>query len=242
MPRIPPPEQVRDIVHGTIKFFRALEEGALVEGLPPPPLMPEAIQYERAAALWHLTTWELALNPERLPLRDGMSRGISGWPDAETLGKAIDYLYQVRQLVLTHWGLEAIATAPSWGVNIAPPKSKLRKRISGALAPGHVYLEKVAPWPPPVPLLWDRQATHAVELLAACLDAPDAPPPKGRPGRRGYSLEALRYAKELRRQYPNKEAKELRAMCLKKFSKDDLPPDADSFRSWLNRKRTNQTN
>lgn len=66
--------------------------------------------------------------------------------------------------------------------------------------------------------------------------------PKGKPGRRGYPLEALEYAKELRRANPNIKAARLRKLCLAKFSEDDLPPDADSFRRWLNRKRANRAN
>jgi hypothetical protein len=65
---------------------------------------------------------------------------------------------------------------------------------------------------------------------------------KGTPGRRGYPVEALEYAKELRERNPRMKAVWLRNQCLKKFHKDDLPPHADSFRAWMNRKRTNRTN
>jgi hypothetical protein len=65
---------------------------------------------------------------------------------------------------------------------------------------------------------------------------------KGKPGRRGYPLEALKYAQELRKQNPAMKAHVIRRMCLQEFSEDDLPPDGDSFRTWLNRKRTNRTN
>jgi hypothetical protein len=65
---------------------------------------------------------------------------------------------------------------------------------------------------------------------------------RGQPGRRGYPLEALKYAQELRQKNPSLKAHALRGECLKKFPEDDLPPDGESFRAWLNRKRTNRTN
>lgn len=63
---------------------------------------------------------------------------------------------------------------------------------------------------------------------------------KGIAGRRGYPLEALSHAKELRAKHPSMKAHSLRQECLKKFAADDLPPDADSFRRWLNRPRANK--
>lgn len=60
---------------------------------------------------------------------------------------------------------------------------------------------------------------------------------KGQPGRRGYPLKALRYALNLRKKNPHLKAHSLRQKCLEKFHEDELPPDADSFRSWLNRPR-----
>jgi hypothetical protein len=64
--------------------------------------------------------------------------------------------------------------------------------------------------------------------------------PRGKPGRRGYPVEALNYARELRRNNPTMKAHVIRQRCLKKFSEDDLPPDPESFRRWLNRKRANR--
>jgi hypothetical protein len=66
--------------------------------------------------------------------------------------------------------------------------------------------------------------------------------PKGRPGRRGYSLEALAYAEKLRGKNPRMKAQELLQACRKKYHADDLPPDADNFRRWLNRPRANRAN
>lgn len=63
---------------------------------------------------------------------------------------------------------------------------------------------------------------------------------QGEPGRRGYSLEALRYALELRKSNPQLKAMLIRKQCLQKFSQDDLPPDPDTFRAWLNRPRKNR--
>lgn len=66
--------------------------------------------------------------------------------------------------------------------------------------------------------------------------------PKGKPGRRGYPLEALGYALKLRGLNPMMKASKIRGECLKRFSEHELPPDGESFRAWLNRKRTNRTN
>lgn len=65
--------------------------------------------------------------------------------------------------------------------------------------------------------------------------------PKGKAGRRGYPLEALNYARELRRNDPSKKVHVIRQECLEKF-KYDLPPDDESFRRWMNRKRANRAN
>jgi len=65
---------------------------------------------------------------------------------------------------------------------------------------------------------------------------------KGKPGRRGYPLKALDYAKKLRVKNPTMKAAAIRMKCLERFSEDDLPPDAESFRRWLNRKRANRAN
>jgi hypothetical protein len=65
---------------------------------------------------------------------------------------------------------------------------------------------------------------------------------KGTPGRRGYPIAALEYAKGLRRKNPRLKAHSLRQECLKKFAEDDLPPDGESFRRWLNRRRANRAN
>jgi hypothetical protein len=65
---------------------------------------------------------------------------------------------------------------------------------------------------------------------------------KGTPGRRGYPLKALGFAKELRAKNPKMKLVEIRNKCLKCFSEDDLPPDLDSFRRWLNRKRAKRAN
>jgi hypothetical protein len=65
---------------------------------------------------------------------------------------------------------------------------------------------------------------------------------KGQPGRRGYPLKALDHALRLRKNNPTMKAHAIRLECLKHFSEDDLPPDGESFRRWLNRKRANRAN
>lgn len=65
---------------------------------------------------------------------------------------------------------------------------------------------------------------------------------KGKAGRRGYPLEALAYARQLRTENPTMKAAAIRGKCLERFSEDDIPPDPESFRRWLNRKRANRAN
>jgi hypothetical protein len=65
---------------------------------------------------------------------------------------------------------------------------------------------------------------------------------RGKAGRRGYPLEALTYALKLREKNPEMTASKLRRKCLKEFSEDDLPPDGDAFRRWLNRPLKNRAN
>jgi len=107
---------------------------------------------------------------------------------------------------------------------------------------------------------WDAQAFEAVRQAVADLQrielppvqAPDLTAPeasgerreavKGTPGRRGYPLEALNHARQLRAKHPTMKAAALRTECLKHFPEDDLPPDGESFRRWLNRKRANRAN
>jgi hypothetical protein len=90
------------------------------------------------------------------------------------------------------------------------------------------------------PAAFAKRLGVAVELLRR-LEPP--PPPKGKPGRRGYPVEALAYAQELRAKHPHLKTEAIRAKCLKRFSEDDLPADAHAFRTWLsrNRRRTNRT-
>jgi hypothetical protein len=97
-------------------------------------------------------------------------------------------------------------------------------------------------------------ATMAAAVDGAAASAREAaakgrtPAQKGVPGRRGYPLEIKDYALRLRRDHPQWNAARLRGECLRKFagkySDDDLPPDAESFRRWLNRqhKRANRAN
>jgi hypothetical protein len=75
---------------------------------------------------------------------------------------------------------------------------------------------------------------------AVAADAQSRTP--GRPGRRGYPLEALAYARKLRAENPQMKAAAIRKQCLALFPEDDLPPDPESFRRWLNRKRANRAN
>jgi hypothetical protein len=63
------------------------------------------------------------------------------------------------------------------------------------------------------------------------------PQQKGKPGRRGYSLEVLRHAKEIRRKHPDMKVHAIRLKCLEEYREDDMPADTESFRSWLNRRR-----
>jgi hypothetical protein len=86
------------------------------------------------------------------------------------------------------------------------------------------------------------EGQNLVARPEAAPPAATTPPAKGRAGRRGYPLKALEYAKSLRQKHPRMKAHAIRQKCLKRFSEDDLPPDTDSFRRWLNRKRANRAN
>jgi hypothetical protein len=91
-------------------------------------------------------------------------------------------------------------------------------------------------------LVWEEQSKVRAGEQPVKSEAGSARPPKGKPGRRGYPLKALNYARNLRKRRPMMKAAAIRAQCLKRFSADELPPNAETFRSWLNRKRTNRTN
>jgi hypothetical protein len=80
---------------------------------------------------------------------------------------------------------------------------------------------------------------HVQSALAKRVPAAVA---KGTRGRRGYPIEALNYARQLRSENPHMKAHAIRQACLKKYSEDDMPPDDDSFRRWLNRRRANRAN
>ncbi len=109
----------------------------------------------------------------------------------------------------------------------------------------------VETWEQRIRSLLDKvQALPSEPLPAPPSEPPPAPPrplpandaTKGRPGRRGYPLKALDYARKLRVKNPTLKAHLLRRECLKQFSEEDLPPDGESFRRWLNRKRANRAN
>jgi hypothetical protein len=64
------------------------------------------------------------------------------------------------------------------------------------------------------------------------------PAPKRPRGRRPlYSVEAWRYANDLRQKHPEMKHATLRKKCLEKFHKDEVPSDLDLFRRWLNHPR-----
>jgi hypothetical protein len=60
--------------------------------------------------------------------------------------------------------------------------------------------------------------------------------PKGQTGRPpDYPLKVQNYALELRRESPNLTVAQIRAKCLKKFDRDDMPRSTDAFRVWMKR-------
>jgi hypothetical protein len=67
-------------------------------------------------------------------------------------------------------------------------------------------------------------------------------PVKGMRGRPGYPLKALNYARKLRAANRRMTASEIRDLCLKIFTEDELPPDGEGFRRWLNRRRKKRPN
>jgi hypothetical protein len=87
-----------------------------------------------------------------------------------------------------------------------------------------------------------RLPLQAAETLTDNKQKRSPPIPKGKPGRRGYPLEALEYALNLREKNPEMKAAALYNKCLKKFSEDDLPINHEAFRRWLTRPRKKRAN
>jgi len=93
-----------------------------------------------------------------------------------------------------------------------------------------------------------RKCLTSLDRLTGMLKAKDTPKRKsiirikGKPGRRGYPIKVLEFAMSLRKKDPLLKAHAIRLRCLEKFSEDEMPPDGDSFRAWMNRNRTNRTN
>jgi hypothetical protein len=83
----------------------------------------------------------------------------------------------------------------------------------------------------------------AARKLAGPIPEAAAATPKGKRGRRGYPLKALKFAQKLRTKHRMMKAAEIRGECLRAgFDKNELPPDVESFRRWLNRPRANRAN
>jgi hypothetical protein len=91
-------------------------------------------------------------------------------------------------------------------------------------------------------LVWEEQPKARPDKQPVNSEAESTQPPKGKPGRRGYPVEAWNHARKLREHFPNMKAAAIRRQCLKHFPQDDVPRTTESFRSWLNRRRTNRTN
>jgi hypothetical protein len=143
------------------------------------------------------------------------------------------------------------------GMGPDPPARTVRGPRGGIVRAVHALLEHLlelrggnperwgTAWPGPLPpgphpLPDFARPLARLRVVVAGLQGPPPPPPqgkrvKGQPGRPPYSLKALRYALQLKKK--GMRVQEILGACKKKFPADDLPPEVDAFRSWLNRKR-----
>jgi hypothetical protein len=174
--------------------------------------MTGAEMMSNVALEWNV--YEIALSAQ------GIGRGAVNWSagnDASELYEAAHCLFDL---------VHAVRRDAEWFGYLPIPGDELLD-----LAPdAHMGMS---------PSAFAKRLSVAVELLRGL--QPPAPP-RGRPGRRGYPVKALAYAKKLREKHPEMKAHTIRRKCLEMFPEDDLPPDGEAFRAWLNRKRTNRTN
>src|SRR5262249_54185263 len=88
----------------------------------------------------------------------------TGWSESRNLVDALMALFEVRQLIRGHWGVQAFAGGQSWSVITADGRAS-----SVNSGPECVPLHKPADWPPPVPHAWLEQARHALDQVREVL-------------------------------------------------------------------------
>src|SRR5262245_27263466 len=116
-------KQVNSTVHVATALANALRESGLVENINP-HLLPDAQWNRFGEVVRCLTDFELEFNPQRKPWPLDLGTGVVGWPDGSAVMQALVDLEEVLRFVLSAWGLEKIAGASSWGVNVGIPSEK----------------------------------------------------------------------------------------------------------------------
>jgi hypothetical protein len=156
-------EQVSGMVLAVEHYLNGLADACLIEGAHP-ELLPETVEFDRnvlGLLYWEL---ELALHPQREPLAADSSLRVSGWRYPLNLVKSLKSLEDVRKRILSHWGLEATATAESYMLSVMPPE-RIGKGLYPSLRPGCIRIEKAPDWPPPIPQAWCYQLETAARQL-----------------------------------------------------------------------------
>src|SRR5262249_52343181 len=147
----------------TENFLTYLREAALVKGLKS-PLLPKAIAARRGRFVHTWREWEQALNPSaNLPIRPTIC--VSGWPDGGKLQNALRDLYQIRGLLIHHWGLAALVGGQPFFVETTKDVGHPQRTVCG-----QARLQKPLCWPGPVPITWWHQAQYSIQQTAEVLE------------------------------------------------------------------------
>jgi hypothetical protein len=180
-PFVPSLERMRLIVETAQHFLRGLTESNLVKGAAPPLLLPEEIALRKIDLPQLFREWEKAMNPEQKPLDFVEANGVRpplivvNWPDINGVGRELAALQRIRRCVINHWGLAELVTAQESTILIAT--NIRRARIFRSVL-GHIEIQKPLNWPPPIPVLWQQQASYSLQLLTNQLaEVTRKPPP-----------------------------------------------------------------
>ena len=144
MERLPTPEQLASIVDAARHLIRTAFETFCVDGQVDPPGFSSGNRWcEMPRAILHL---ERLFNPSRIifgsPRRHAI--GVAGWPDVTRLGRALSWLRELLDLILTSWKLEPLCGAD--GYILLSEGSD----FTGELRPGITLIRTPTIWPPKI--------------------------------------------------------------------------------------------
>jgi hypothetical protein len=114
MPQLnPSADYLRTVATAAANLVRQLHDANLVEGLPPAPLPKSSAGFFRSMALHYLAELERITNPRRLSFADGRRRSLDcgGWPNLPRVAQALGVVAEVRDDLLSLWGMEPICEA-----------------------------------------------------------------------------------------------------------------------------------